>query len=393
MRVHLIKDGDVSNETFTEVVDLLNAIEGPIQFICDNNSLINFSEDDIIENIILDRKSFEQAISVRNSEYSSNKSTESKIEYRIFNFPFSRKASNWTTIFDKCNSYRLNNVVGNNDFVLLLTEMSNDKNWFASLNEKMPYDGFIHTSDWNHYIKCNDAFPIAYEVIALILQKHMFNNYKEAQKQVHLDPIGCVNDMCMEKKDIKLKLRTADICQDCMEKLKGKLTIAEIHQVLNIMESLRVKMLFSQNFKQNTPLSRLVIDERSRIWLPEFGNIEIKLRPLEKALYLLYLNHPEGIGLSFLCDYKTELIDIYRQYFNNDDRDLIATNELIEKRIGDLVNITNNSSAEKISRIKSVFIKAIGQELAKHYYIQGGNGEVKKLRLDRGLVNKFLSIE
>jgi len=55
MKIHLIKDGDVSNETFTEVFDLLNALDGPIQFLCDNDNLIDFSEDDYVENIILNQ--------------------------------------------------------------------------------------------------------------------------------------------------------------------------------------------------------------------------------------------------------------------------------------------------------------------------------------------------
>jgi hypothetical protein len=244
----------------------------------------------------------------------------------------------------------------------------------------MPYNGFIHTADWNHFIKCLDSFPIAYEVVALILQKHMFNDYNELRTSVHLDPIGCFNDMCLEKKDIKLKMRTADICSECMVKLKGKLTFAEINQALNIMESLRVKMLFSQNFKQSVPLSKLVIDNRKRIFLPDFGNIEIKLRPLEKTLFFLYLRHPAGIGLSFLCDYKNELYEIYTS--------LSSIGDLYEmrNRIDEMVNITSNSAVEKISKIKAAFVKAIGDELAKAYYIQGGNGEVKKVGLDRNLL-------
>jgi hypothetical protein len=51
-----------------------------------------------------------------------------------------------------------------------------------------------------------------------------------------------------------------------------------------------------------------------------------------------------------------------------------------------MANITSNSAAEKISKIKAAFVKAIGDELAKNYYIQGGNGEVKKVGLDRDLV-------
>ena len=385
MKVHLIKDGDVGRETFSEVVDLLQAISGPIEFYYDSNNIVNFTEDDVIEKKVPDEKKFGQSIKahaeIENAKYSvvrSIRAYESR-PLRTFSFPFLRKTTKWTTIFDKCNTYRLYNNIPNNEFVILLTEVSNTNNWFASLDEKMPFNGFIHTADWNHFIKCQDSFPIAFEVIALVLQKHMFNDYNEARSSVHLDPIGCINDMCLEKKDIKLKLRTADICPDCMNKLKGKLSFAEINQALNIMESLRVKMLFSQNFKQNVPLSKLVIDNENRIFLPDFGNIEIKLRPLEKTLYFFYLNHPDGVGLSFLRGKREEMYDIYTKLSG------IGSLEEMKSRINDMVDVTKSSAFEKISKIKATFVKAIGEELAKNYYIQGGNGEVKKVLLDREL--------
>ena len=55
-------------------------------------------------------------------------------------------------------------------------------------------------------------------------------------------------------------------------------------------------------------------------------------------------------------------------------------------RINDMVDVTKSSAFEKISKIKAAFVKAIGEELAKNYYIQGGNGEVKKVGLDRNLL-------
>ena len=58
----------------------------------------------------------------------------------------------------------------------------------------------------------------------------------------------------------------------------------------------------------------------------------------------------------------------------------------MKNRIDDMANITSNSAAEKISKIKKAFVKAIGEELAKNYYIQGGNGEVKNIALDRELL-------
>jgi hypothetical protein len=57
-------------------------------------------------------------------------------------------------------------------------------------------------------------------------------------------------------------------------------------------------------------------------------------------------------------------------------------------RIDDMVDVTKSSAFEKISKIKAAFVKAIGEELAKSYYIQGGNGEVKRVELDRGLVSR-----
>jgi hypothetical protein len=386
MRVHLIKDGDVGKDTFSEVVDLLQSISGPIEFYYDSNNIVNFTEDDVIERKVLNEKIFGNSIQVQpevqNVKYSEIRSirTYESRPLKTFSFPFSRKTTKWTTIFDKCNTYRLYNNIPNDEFVILLTEVSNTNNWFASLDEKMPFNGFIHTADWNHFIKCQDSFPIAFEVIALVLQKHMFNDYNEARSSVHMDPIGCVNDLCLEKKNIILKLRTADICPECMNKVRGKLSIAEIQHALNIMESLRVKMLFSQNFKQNVPLSKLVIDSKHRIFLPDFGNIEIKLRPLEKALYRLYLDHTEGIGLSFLCDYREELNNIYKEISS------IGDLEEMKARIDDIVNVTKSSAVEKISKIKAAFVKAIGEELAKHYYIHGGNGEVKKVDLNRDLL-------
>ena len=386
MKVHLIKDSEVGKDVFSEVVDLLRSINGPIDFLYDINNTIDFTEDDVENCQVLEQKKFEKAndpvaVYSRRFEYTSELEFEFR-PFRNFTFPLFRKTTKWNILFKKCNIYIKRNKIPDNEFVILLTEVSNTNNWFASLDEKMPFNGFIHTADWNHFIKCQDSFPIAFEVIALVLQKHMFNDYNEARSSVHLDPIGCVNDMCLEKKDIKLKLRTADICPDCMNKLKGKLSFAEINQALNIMESLRVKMLFSQNFKQNVPLSRLVIDNENKIFLPDFGNIESKLTPLEKTLYFFYLNHPEGVGLSFLRGKREEMYDIYTNLSG------IGNLEEMKSRINDMVDVTKSSAFEKISKIKAAFVKAIGEELAKNYYIQGGNGEVKKIILNRKL-SKF----
>ena len=58
----------------------------------------------------------------------------------------------------------------------------------------------------------------------------------------------------------------------------------------------------------------------------------------------------------------------------------------MKQRIDDMVNVLTGSANEKISRIKRVFEEAIGVELAVHYYIKGNIGEVRKIGIDRELV-------
>ena len=59
----------------------------------------------------------------------------------------------------------------------------------------------------------------------------------------------------------------------------------------------------------------------------------------------------------------------------------------MQVRIDEMVNALSNSANEKISRIKRVFEEAIGNELARHYYIRGNAGDVRKISLDSGLIN------
>jgi len=373
MKVHLLKSAEVSTTLFTKVVDFLKSIPGPISFIYDLDATIDFEEDEKFLYQIKDEAEFEKKIMHLSSENFSLSSASS--------FPLEREMVSWDVLFKKTNQYRKKNDIQKNEFVFLLTDIANKQNWFAALDEKMPYNGFIHTEDWDYYIKCSAAFPIAYEVIALMMQKHMFDGLYDLRINVHENPIGCVNDFCLHKREIILKLRTGDICEDCIERAAGKISPPELHHALQIMSSLREKMLFAQNMKRFSPLSKLIINNKSKIILPDFGNIEIKLRPLEKALYFLFLKYPEGIYHSSLSEHRMELYELYAAISTMGD---LAEMQI---RIDDMVNALNDSASQKMSRIKRVFEEAIGPDLAVHYYIKGESGQKKKIDLDRTLVN------
>lgn len=145
---------------------------------------------------------------------------------------------------------------------------------------------------------------------------------------------------------------------------------------------------FNQNFRQSSPPGRLQVTIRGEILLPDYGNIEIKLAPLEKTLYLFFLKHPEGIKLHVLANHKEELKTIYSQI---PTRGLLTE---IYNRIDSLVEVTSNLASEKIAKIKRAFERSVGEDLAKPYYIQGERGDKQRIPLNRNLVeSSFISTE
>ena len=124
-------------------------------------------------------------------------------------------------------------------------------------------------------------------------------------------------------------------------------------------------------------LKKLTITKDYRIML---GDKEIKMEPLVKAVYLLFLKHPEGIAFKLLPDYRKELTSIYG------DLKPLGLNDRVIRSIEDVTNLLLNSVNEKCSRIRAAFISEIEEPFAKEYYVTGKSGEAKKISLPRDLV-------
>ena len=68
------------------------------------------------------------------------------------------------------------------------------------------------------------------------------------------------------------------------------------------------------------------------IYLTDLGDLQVNLNPKERALYMLYLNHPEGIRRADLIDFRNELKQYYAFFSNMWD------NNQIDSAIDLLVN-------------------------------------------------------
>jgi len=110
-------------------------------------------------------------------------------------------------------------------------------------------------------------------------------------------------------------------------------------------------------------LSRLVITEDCRFVLADYNNTEVELQPVHKAVYMLFLAHPEGIEFKRLADYREELTNYYMRTARWMDRGKIV--ESVDK----LVNPLDNAINEKCSRIKKVFLDLMDEYRASYYII------------------------
>lgn len=118
--------------------------------------------------------------------------------------------------------------------------------------------------------------------------------------------------------------------------------------------------------------STMIISGRGDISLPDFGNVKIKLNPVEKTLYIFMLKHPEGVLPDALVGFRRELLNIYRRHtiFDNE--------EAIEMSLDSLLSEDKTVLYSNVSRIKNKFSEKLGSRIASKYVIaRDGNGAYK----------------
>lgn len=132
--------------------------------------------------------------------------------------------------------------------------------------------------------------------------------------------------------------------------------------------------------KPENKLSKIIVTKEYSILLPDYHNMEIKMEPLIKAVYLLFLRYPEGLMFKDLPSYREELTEIYLRLKPN------GMTERVQKSIEDVTNPMLNSINEKCARIRGAFLLKFDEHLARSYYIDGLRAQPKKIALSRELV-------
>lgn len=372
MKVHLLRSNELDVETYSNVLNLLRQWNGPVEFIS--------GESEMELNRLLTRVWENEEDFQLKACYSAE---NQHISYSVF--PMEEKYQTWDFFFDQCGRYRLKKGINQKEHIFLLTDLGNDKNWFGAVHQDRK-DYFVQTSGWDHYFgsKIDIRFPIAYEVVIWLIRQLMFDDRNQIIENVHQQSRGCGNDFCQQKREIILKMRTADLCVDCIDQLKRKdISPLIVEQLFAIMEGIRQGIMYRERIKVFHKPSRLELrGHTKRIFLPDLGDLELRFNPKEKTIYLFYLNHPEGIHLTSLQDHREEILSYYQLFTNSFD-----TAE-IQRSVDRMLDPLDNDINVILSRIKRKLKIAVGEQLMSHYMIEGPHGGDKRILLDREYVTR-----
>jgi len=181
-----------------------------------------------------------------------------------------------------------------------------------------------------------------------------------------------------------LSFGTDGVLKEPVADYDGMLERMEAAELLALMEKVqeRLKVMgVSADASEMMPESdaapvELYIGRHYTIRTGASDGLVLPLRPLVKALLILFLRHPEGILLKERDRYRQELEEIYAVICPN------TAIEVIRSRVGRLVNPQDNSFSEKASVLNARLDAFLPVGKAENYKIQGYNGHPRRIPLN-----------
>ena len=150
-----------------------------------------------------------------------------------------------------------------------------------------------------------------------------------------------------------------------------------VAQIKTLLRQLRTKGATDKDIdsllaEEEKP-GRADVDSAGMLVLPDAGNVKIKLTPMERTLYILFLRYPEGINADELWRYWDELCDIYGSQTVYDDLDLI------EDAVEGICDEEKVTWYTNVSRIKRKITDKLGKRAAEQYIIRRYSGNIYKI--------------
>jgi hypothetical protein len=258
--------------------------------------------------------------------------------------------------FILCDTYRTFKEIPDDEYVVMVTSIRNRKDWFSAFKGK---NIFVHGEEWEYYTKKDAKYGISYQVVENIFQSLIELSIDDIdnEENIHCESIGCIDDMCMNKTDVMLKLRTADICSSCLERAEKKnINPLILEHILRIISNLRNEFVFSSRVSSLVKPEMVHIDP---VRMVKIGTKSIDLNPLNKVVFIFFLQNLQGVETKLICNYDKDLKKIYKEVRDNPDDDVIDR----------MIEMKDNNFRTVKARLNKALIEQLGPKLAEYYIL------------------------
>jgi hypothetical protein len=279
-------------------------------------------------------------------------------------------------LFNICDGVRLINDLVETDTVVLLTSERNVEDWFsANRNNNI----FIDTNDWEKHTSKDPRYGVAYQIIENLFQLLLGIDCDIAKKSrfVHKKSIGCINDFCDDKNEVILKLRTAEICEKCLDRAKElKIKKSILLQIINTLEHIRNNIRSVIAIGMIEP-ETVIVDKNCKVTI---GQKTIDPPGLPKTLFVFFLNEINGVKLNDLSKHSDRLIKIYHKIKPTGDE-----SSVIKMATPYFKKYTTFSKYK--TDLNKYLITELGDRLADYYVIQKEKNLIFKIRIEPKYLN------
>lgn len=163
----------------------------------------------------------------------------------------------------------------------------------------------------------------------------------------------------------------------------GMLEGMEAAELLALVKEARRRLMKMglQNETDTQDPVELYIDKKYSIRVGGPSGTQIPFRPLVRAMFILFLKHPEGILLKDRARFQKDLEDIYKVIAPNVDA------EDRRRRVQKLTDLEDNAFSENLSILNTTLDHIIPLSQVHNLKVQGNNGYPRRISLSPLLVH------
>ena len=163
--------------------------------------------------------------------------------------------------------------------------------------------------------------------------------------------------MCKRKRDVMLKLRTADICDDCLRRAEEKnVDILVMDQISRTIRALRERFINSYRIESKVKPENVYVDPVRSVTI---GSKNIKLDAIYKVLFIFFLKNLEGVETKLIINYEEDLYNIYKEVRDNPNK----------RTITKMVSSEYSNLETYRTRMNQALVNQLGPKLAEFYIL------------------------